>query len=167
MRPPPIDPLAHRDALEITAWQGLRISADRLYHTLTGLGWKVDTEESNLMNALSKTWREPGIKVWVRLASFVCAPPDGEDEAFDTIRFYRFDPSTMPTETMYERMYSPGDEQQPWYPGHREAWDWLIEHGDPQFDTFDRLEAIALRDVPAPIVDEVLLELEEAVELAE
>lgn len=167
MRPPPIDPLAHRDALEITAWQGLRIDVGHLYDTLTGLGWKVDTEESNLMNAMSKTWREAGIKVWVRLAEFVCAPPDGEYEALDTICFHRFDPSTMPTETMYERMYAPGDEQQPWFPGHREEWRWLVEHGDPQCDTFDRLEAIALREVPTPIVDEVLLELEEAVELAE
>lgn len=167
MRPPPIDPLVHRDALEVTAWQGLRIDVDHLYATLTGVGWKVDTEESNLMSAMSKTWREAGIKVWARLAGCACAPPDGEVEAFDTICFYRFDPQAMPTTTMYAAIYSPGDEQQPWFPRHREEWDWLVQHGDPQFDTFDLLEAIPVRDVPEPILAEALLELEAALELVD
>jgi hypothetical protein len=167
MRPPPIDLLANPDALEITAWQGLRISVDHLYATLTNRGWKLDTEESNLMNGMSKTWREAGFKVWVWLENFVCAPPDGEDEAFASIRFYRFDPATMPSTTMYELTYSPGDEDESWFAGHREEWDWLIEHGDPQFDTFDQLEQIAIRDVPEAILLDALGELEDAIELAD
>lgn len=167
MRPPPIDLLAHRDTIELTAWRGLRIDVDHLYHTLTAQGWKVDTEESNLMVAMSKTWRDPGIKVWVRLEKFVCAPPDGEREALDTICFHRFDPAKMPTETIYEQTYDPGDEQQSWYPGHREDWDWLIEHGDPQTDTFALLEAIAFHEVPEEILLEAFGELEEAIELSE
>lgn len=163
MRTPLVDLVAHLDTVEITAWKGLRISVDRLYRSLTAHDWKVDIEESNLMTAMSKTWREAGIKVWIHLEQFVCAPPDGEDEVVDTICFYRFDPATMPSGTMYERIYDPGDENEPWYRSHREDWDWLIEHGDPQTDTFDLLEPIPLCEVPEDILLEAWSELETAV----
>ena len=99
MRPPTIDLSAHRDTVEFTGWRGQRIDVGHLYDVLTQRGWKVDTEESNLMTAMSRTWREHGIKVWAHLAKFVCAPPDGEVEAFDQVCFYRFDPAAMPTRT--------------------------------------------------------------------
>jgi hypothetical protein len=64
---------------------------------------------------------------------------------------------------MYERIYDPGDENEPWYRSHREDWDWLIEHGDPQTDTFDLLEPIPLCEVPEDILLEAWSELETAV----
>ncbi len=167
LKPPPIDLEAHLDTVEFTGWRGLRIDVGRLYDTLTPLGWKVDIEESNLMNAMSRTWRQEGIKVWVHLEGFVCAPPDGEIEALDKVCFYRFDPAIMPTQTMAERTYKPGDEKEEWYPGHREVWDWLMENGDPQTMTFDILTAIPFREVPEDILLTAWAELEQAVALAE
>ena len=159
-----VDLEAHLDEAEFTAWRGLKIDVWRLYDRLTNRGWKIDTEESNLMLAMSKTWRAEGIKVWLHLAKFVCAPPHDEVEALDTIRFYRFDPAAMPTETVYEQMYEPGDEQEDWYPSHREDWDWMIAHGDPQFDTFELLTGITLGEVPEEILRECFEEVEAAME---
>jgi hypothetical protein len=68
---------------------------------------------------------------------------------------------------MYDAIYEPGDEKEDWYPSHREEWDWLVENGDPQTDTFDLLTPIALREVPAAILGEAWMEMEEGVELAE
>lgn len=167
MKPPAIKLEEHMDDVELVAWRGLAIDVWHLYDKLTALGWKVDTEESNLMTAMSKTWRAEGIKVWLHLAKFVCAPPDGEVEQLDGIRFYRFDPAAMPAETMHDRTYDPGDEDQDWYPSHREDWDWLIENGDPQTDTYGLLTPIALREVPAAILGEAWMEIEEGVELAD
>ncbi|MEO5730677.1 MAG: hypothetical protein ABI134_27030 [Byssovorax sp.] len=167
MRPPAVDLPAHLDTVEFTGWHGQRIDVWHLYDTLTQRGWKVDTEESNLMNAMSMTWREEGIKVWIHLEKFVCAPPDGEVEALDKVCFYRFDPAEMPSGTMHDKTYDPGDEQQDWYPSHREEWDWLIEHGDPQFDTFELLKPIAFREVPEALLLAAWADLEEAVKLAE
>lgn len=157
----------HLDDVEFTAWRGLKIRVWKLYTTLTALGWKVDTEESNLMAAMSKTWRAEGVKVWLSLANFVCAPPDGDIEDLDRIRFYRFDPAEMPATTMYEKIYAPGDEQQDWFPSHREEWDWLVEHGDPHFDTFDLLEPVTLRQVPAELLAEAFREIAEGLEIVE
>jgi hypothetical protein len=148
---------------QISEWRGIIVDVERLYALLTECGWKVDTEESNLMIAFSKTWRFEGIKVWVYLKDFVCAPPFGESEALDTITFYRFDPTTMPTETMEQKTYDPGDEKQDWYPNHREEWDWLICNGDPQTDTFELLTAIPVSEVPPGILQATMLEFEEAV----
>ncbi|MEZ4301102.1 MAG: hypothetical protein R3B70_39565 [Polyangiaceae bacterium] len=155
MSAPELDLAAHLDDLEFVAWRGLRIDVEHLYFTLTPLGWKVDTEESNLMKSMSRTYRDEGIKVWLDLQKFVCAPPPGEVEQLDTICFYRFDPEQMPTKAMHEATYDPGDEEEDWYPSHREEWDWLIEHGDPQTDTFDLLTKIPMREVPPRIVKEV------------
>jgi hypothetical protein len=165
MKPPAVRLEDHLDDREFTGWRGRRIDVWHLYEKLTALGWKVDTEESNLMAAMSRTWRAEGIKVWLRLENFVCAPPDGEVEALDSICFYRFDPDAMPTETMYEKLYDPGDEQQDRYPSHREAWDWLVETGDPQFDTFELLTPIPLREVPPTILEEAWMEIEDGVKL--
>ena len=167
MNAPPVRLEDHLDDVEFTAWRGVRVHVWKLYGVLTGLGWKVDTEESNLMTAMSKTWRAEGVKVWLSLADFVCAPPGDDVEAIDKICFYRFDPAQMPTQTMYEQTYDPGDELQSWYPSHREAWDWLVEHGDPQSDTFELLTPIALREVPAALLAEAFREIEGALEVAE
>ncbi|MDP2345750.1 MAG: hypothetical protein Q8O67_32705 [Deltaproteobacteria bacterium] len=117
MKPSPIDLALLRDDEELVFWRGRRIDVQhrgplrrsepvwKLYHTLTRLGWKVDTEESNLMNAMSRTWRGDGIKVWIALQEFVCAPPDGEVAALDAIRFFRFDPALMPVGTMAQSIY--------------------------------------------------------------
>jgi hypothetical protein len=152
MSPPAVDLAAHRDTIELTGWPGEKVDVEHLYHALVERGWKVDREESNLVNAFSKTWREAGIKVWIHLEEFACAPPAGEVESIEKICFYRFDPATMPTTTMLEQMYQPGDENEDWYPSHREAWDWLIEAGDPQFDTFELLSPIPFREVPEAIL---------------
>jgi hypothetical protein len=165
--PPAIDLAAHRDTVELTGWPGAPIDVCHLYDTLTARGWKVDREESNLMTAMSRTWRDEGIKVWIDLEEFTCAPPAGEVESLEKICFYRFDPATMPTGTMLDQMYEPGDEAQDWYPSHREAWDWLIENGDPQFDTFALLQAIPFGEVPAAILRATFADLEAAVRLAE
>ncbi|MDP2341494.1 MAG: hypothetical protein Q8O67_11070 [Deltaproteobacteria bacterium] len=165
MKPSPIDLACHLDDQELVFWRGRRIDVWKLYDTLTGLGWKVDTEESNLMNAMSRTWRNDGIKVWITLQEFVCAPPDGEVAAFEAIRFFRFDPALMPVGTMIESIYEPGDEGEDWYPQHREEWSWLIDHGDPQSDTHALLQAIPLRDVPESILAEAWLDVEEAIDL--
>lgn len=167
MKPPAVKLEEHLDDVELVAWRGLKIDVWHLYDKLTALGWKVDTEESNLMVAMSKTWRAEGIKVWIRLEKFVCAPPDGEVERLDHICFYRFDPAAMPAGTMYDKIYDPGDEDQDWYPSHREEWDWLVENGDPQTDTFELLTPIAFREVPAAILEEAWMEIEEGVEVAE
>src|SRR5689334_14802538 len=76
MKPPAVNLKEHLEDVELVAWRGLKIDVWYLYDKLTALGWKVDTEESNLMNGMSKTWRAEGIKVWLHLESFVCAPPD-------------------------------------------------------------------------------------------
>ncbi len=162
MHPPAVDP----STVELTGWPGQKIIVERLYDTLTQRGWKVDTEESNLMVAMSKTWREEGIKVWLHLGEFTCAPPADEAEEIEKICFYRFDPAAMPTETMHEKMYEPGDEEQDWYPSHHETWEWLIDNGDPQFDTFDLLQPIPFREVPEAILLAAWVDLEAAVELA-
>lgn len=159
---PPVNLDEHLDADAFTAWRGEVVDVDRLYTTLTELGWKVDREESNLMHGMSRVWRDAGVKVWLWLDGFVCAPPDGETAAIDEIRFYRFDPAAMPTTTMADAMYEPGDEHEPWYPSHREDWDWLVTHGDPQFDTFALLTQVPLRAVPREILDETWLDLDEA-----
>lgn len=99
------------------------------------------------------------MKCWLWLGDFVCAPPAGERARIDRIVFYRFDPATMPTSTMAEAMYEPGDEHQDWYPSHRDAWAWLVETGDPQWDTFDLLEEIAVDTVSDAIRDEISSEL--------
>lgn len=165
MKPPALNLKSHLDEVELVAWRGLEIDVWHLYETLTALGWKVDTEESNLMKGMSKTWRARGIKVWINLQKHVCAPPDGEVELLDDIRFYRFDPAKMPTGTMYDKIYKPGDENEEWYPSHREEWDWLVDYGDPQFDTFELLTPIALREVPPAILEEAWSEIEEGVKL--
>lgn len=116
------------------------------------------------MTAMSRTWRAEGIKVWVELQQFVCAPPDGEVAPFDAIHFFRFDPASMPAGTMADAMYSPGDEVAEWYPRHREEWAWLVENGDPQSNTRALLRPIAVREVPAAIRDEAWMDIEEAIE---
>ena len=166
-RPPAVDLVAHRDTVEFTGWPGAKISVEHIYYSLTQRGWKLDREESNLMRALSKTWRDEGIKVWLTLGAFCCAPPAGEAELLENVCFYRFDPAEMPTTTMLEQMYEPGDEKEDWYPSHREAWDWLIEDGDPQFDTFALLSPIPFREVPEAILLAAWAEIEAAVKLAE
>jgi hypothetical protein len=167
MKPPSVPLDRHLDDLEILAWRDLTIDVERLYDRLTARGWKVDTEESNLMVAMSKTWRDRGIKVWLHLKKFVCAPPYGEVEQLDKIGFHRFDPAAMPTGTMHEATYEPGDEEQDWYPKHREEWDWLIEHGDPQSDTHDLLTPIPPRDVPPALLREAWAEIEAALEVVD
>lgn len=156
----------HLDDVAFVAWRGLKIDVWHLYDQLTGLGWKVDTEESNLMIAMSKTWRAEGIKVWLRLQKFVCAPPTDEVEGLDQIGFYRFDPAAMPTQTMHEQLYPPGAEREAWYPAHRADWAWLVEHGDPQSGAWELLTPIALREVPKALLEEAWMEIEEGVELA-
>ncbi len=164
MKPPSVDLASHLGDVALTFWRGRRVEVWRLYETLTQLGWKVDTEQSSLMVAMSRTWRAEGIKVWLRLEKPVCAPPD-EVGTLDAIRFYRFDPAQMPTTTMLETMYRPGDEEKDWYPSHREEWDWLVAHGDPQTDTFALLRPIPLGEVPEPIREEAWMEIEEGLEL--
>lgn len=166
-KPPPVNLEEHLDDIEFVAWRGLKIDVWHLYETLTALGWKVDTEESNLMVAMGRTWRKEGIKVWIHLEKFVCAPPHDEVERFAQICFYRFDPASMPATTMYEKTYDPGDEKQDWFPSHREEWGWLIDHGDPQTDTFDLLTPIAFREVPKSILQDAWSEIEKGVLLIE
>jgi len=167
MKPPAIDLTQHMNDLELDFWRGRRVDVGGLYDELTTLGWKIDTEESNLMAAMSRTWRAEGIKVWLRLESSVCAPPDGEFAPLDAICFFRFDPAQMPATTMYEAIYQAGDEEKDWFASHREEWDWLVEHGDPQFDTFEILRPITLGEVPAQIRDEVWMDIEAALEFAD
>jgi len=40
-----------------------------------------------------------------------------------------------------------------------------VDHGDPQFDTFDLLRPIALREVPAALLAEAFREIEGAIEV--
>jgi len=167
MRHLKIDLTQHMSDLALSFWRGRSIDVWRLYVELTRLGWKVDTEESNLMAAMSRTWRAEGIKVWLRLESFVCAPPDGEVAPLDAIYFYRFDPAQMPATTMYAAIYEPGDEEKDWFASHREEWDWLVEHGDPQFDTSAILRPITLGEVPAQIRDELWMDLEAAIQFTD
>ncbi len=152
----------HLDADAFTGWKGEVVDVTRMYETLTELGWKVDREESNLMCGMSRVWRDAGVKAWLWLNAYACAPPDGETAPLEALEFYRFDPAAMPTTTMAEQMYEPGDEDEPWYPSHREEWDWLVTNGDPQYDTFELLTRVKLREVPRAILDEAWLDLEEA-----
>ncbi|MFV8756161.1 hypothetical protein ACNOYE_36895 [Nannocystaceae bacterium ST9] len=162
MAPPAIDPLTRLDTVEFTDWRGLEIDVERAYALLTARGWKVDTEESNLMNAMSRTWRAEGIKVWLTLEEFVCAPPF-EQGRLATIQFYRFDPATMPTTTMREKLIEPHEEDPPahWYA----AWQWLIDHGDPQYATFELLEPIAFGEVPPELLRAAWADLEAALDV--
>ena len=145
----------YADRTTCDAWRGVRVDVGRLYDVLTGRGWKIDREESNLMVSLCRTWREHGVKVYLLLAAFVCAPPDGELEAVDELRFFRFDPGLMPTTGMYEQMYDPGDEDEDWYPGHREEWEWLLLHGDPQDDERDLLSPAYVGQLPAAVLEQL------------
>ena len=148
---PPFDPDAQLDADSITPWPGLVVSADLLYDGLTARGWKLDREESNLLNGFSKTWRDYGLKVWVRLEKFVCAPPNGEDEALASVSFYRFDPDDLPETTMWALMVDPGDEERPRFKQWVEEWEWLLEHGDPNFDQNELLKPVPAREFPEEV----------------
>jgi hypothetical protein len=165
VRPPAIDPTTRLDTVEFTEWRNLPIDVEHAWAVLTSRGWKVDTEESNLMVAFSRTWRAEGIKVWVRLREFVCAPPAGEDVGIDTIAFHRFDPAAMPTSTMLEQMLTGHSEDPPptWY----EDWQWLIDHGDPQFDTFELLEPIAFGEVPRTLLIAAWADLHDAIDVVD
>lgn len=126
---------------------GLEIDVGEVYDRLTGFGWKIDTEESNLMQGFSRTFRAEGIKLWLFLDEFVCAPPH-ERGTIAAIRFHRFEPETMPTTSMRECMLAGFDDEDPPGPSWFADWQWLIDHGDPQFDTFDLLTPIELDAVP-------------------
>ncbi len=163
-KPPSIRLDDHLDDETFTAWRGLRVDVSTLYATLTELGWKIDTEESDLMHGMSKVWRDSGIKVWLWLENFVSTPPDGDIEPFDTIRFYRFDPAAMPTRTMLERLHSQGLPAD-LGPGRLDELRGYLDHADPQTETFDLLTPIRFRDVPRDLLEEAWLEIEEGVRL--
>ena len=132
-------------------WRADPVEVWHLYDALTQRGWKIDTEESNLMHGLSRTWPEHGVKVWIYLKKFVCAPPDDDVECLDTLHTYRFDPAVLPRETMEEKMYTLEDLEADWYPGHREEWDWLVENGDPNSDDGAWLTPTPLGDLPPEV----------------
>jgi len=125
---------------------GRTADVEHAYAALTERGWKIDTEESNLLQGFSRTWRDHGLKVWVFLEDYACAPPSGEAGTIASVTFYRFDPAAMPTTTMAEALTGPDDEPRgaSWY----NDWQWLLDHGDPQYATFDALTAVAPADVP-------------------
>lgn len=132
---------------------GATIDVERTYDTLTRRGWKIDTEESNLLQGFSRTWRDHGVKVWVFLADYACAPPSGEEGTIERITFYRFDPAAMPTTTMAEQLTR--DDDEPRSPGWYADWQWLLDHGDPQYATFEQLTELALADVPVDLLARV------------
>ncbi len=140
--------MATPDPDDVECFVGREIDVGDVYERLTAQGWKIDTEESNLMQGFSRTFRSEGIKVWVFLDAFVCAPPYGERGTIESIRFHRFVPETMPHTTMREQLLAAFDDDDPPPPSWFEEWQWLIEHGDPQFDTFDLLQPIEARAVP-------------------
>lgn len=145
---PPFDPDAHLDADHVTPWPGLQVNVDLLYDGLTARGWKIDHEDSNLLVAFSKTWRAQGVKVWVNLAGFVCAPPNYQFEAIERVSFYRFNPADLPETTMWELLVEPGDESQPYFKGWVEEWEWLLENGDPNFAQNELLTPVPARELP-------------------
>lgn len=145
----------------IDALVGRTVDVEHAYAVLTARGWKIDTEESNLMQGFSRTWRAHGIKVWVFLDAFVCAPPVGETGTVESVRWFRFDPAAMPTTTMAAQQPPPDDaaDRARWLA----EWQWLLDHGDPQFDTFDLLDELDdAGEVPAALVAEASADLRAA-----
>ena len=156
---PDIDFTAHREGSIWSGWTGLRVDVGRFYEVLTARGWKIDREESNCMRALCRAWPDAGVKVHLSLELYVCAPPYGEVEAVEALRCYRFDPAEMPSASMYEQTYNPGDEREDWYPGHYEEWEWLVLHGDPHDDARDLLRPLAFDEAPAEVLAQLREEL--------
>ena len=136
---------------------GRTADVEHAYAALTQRGWKIDNEESNLLQGFSRTWREHGVKVWVFLNEYACAPPSGETGTIASVTFYRFDPAAMPTTTMAEQLTGPDDE--PRGPSWYADWQWLLDHGDPQYATFDALTALAPDDVPTALGSEAWRDL--------
>ena len=87
----------------------------------------------------------------MRLEKFVCAPPNGEDEVFESVSFYRFDPDDLPETTMWALMVDPGDEEGPRFKQWVEEWEWLLEHGDPNFDQNELLKPVPAREFPEEV----------------
>jgi hypothetical protein len=139
----------------LTDWSPQLIDVWHLTEGLIAAGWKVDTEDSDLMQGLSKTWRTEGLKAWLFLNRFVCAPPHDQQAAIESLGFHRFDPAALPERSLYHETYAPGDEDEPWFAGHREQHGWIIDNGDT-FDADDpRFDAVRLSDVPDAIRREV------------
>ena len=156
MHDAPIDLTPYMNQHACAPWDGdAPVQVEHLYDALTRQGWKIDREESNLMVALSRTWRAHGVKVWLRLQEFVCAPPFGEVERLEELSCFRFDPAELPERTMEEIMYAPEDVHEPWYPSHREEWAWLVAHGDPNDYDEQHLHPIALGELPETVRDEL------------
>lgn len=130
---------------------GREVDVGEVFERLTARGWKIDTEESNLLHGFSRTFMAAGIKVWVFLDEFACAPPRSEAGTIADIQFHRFAAETMPRTSMCEQLLAAFADDDPPPPSWFEEWQWLIDHGDPQFDTFDRLEPIAVEAVPPQV----------------
>jgi len=147
-------------------WGAQLIDVWRLTEALLQQGWKVDTEESDIMQALSKTWRREGVKVWLVLASSVCAPPHDEQSPIESLCFYRFKPATLPVRSIYEETYAPGDENEPWFAGHFEQHGWIINNGDSNTGDDHLMTATPLGGIPAAIRMEVQAALSAAIRTA-
>ncbi len=146
-----IDLCAFPERIHVGTWGARRVEVSRLVHVLIERGWKVDTEESDILQALSRTWRAEGVKVWLALETAACAPPDREQSAIASLCFYLFDPSLLPERSIYHDTYAPGDEDEPWFASHFEDYRWIIENGDPNFRDERLMTAASLGAVPEAI----------------
>lgn len=146
-----IDLLSRPERTHVEAWGAQQVDVGHLAQVLIARGWKVDTEDSDILQALSRTWRAEGVKVWLALETAACAPPDHDQSAIASLCFYRFDPSRLPERSIYRDTYDPGDEDEPWFAGHREDHRWIIDNGDPNFRDEHLMTAAALGAVPEAI----------------
>jgi len=129
---------------------------------LTELGWKVDAEESDLMNRFSKTFRKEGIKAYLILEDFVCFPPDGDESLVESVSFYSFDPETFPALSMndiFERERKANDDTELY-----QDCEMLLAYADPQdcgvLDShWEQLTKIEYTDVPTQILEQVFQEI--------
>lgn len=86
---------------DFRSFSGKQISVDDYFFNLTKMEWKYDTEESNLFNALSKTFWEKAIKVSIVLEEFCCVSPNNERTTVESIRFYSFDKNIYKEKNIY------------------------------------------------------------------
>lgn len=86
---------------DFSTYTGKLIDAESYYYTLTEMGWKYDTEESNLFIALTKTFWKENMKVCLALQDWCCVPPYKESTSIESIDFYAFNPLVFKQKSIY------------------------------------------------------------------
>ncbi len=153
--------------MDFKSLEGKKVDAYHYFDTLTKLlGWKYDTEESDLFDRLSKTfWRE-GFKVFLVFDKYCCIPPQ-EEETIKSIVFFKFDKEKYTEKNVYIQFEERSKNKQYFkfenleeYIAHLELnYPYIIPHSDFNTKDFNILEKIYLENVPSAIQKDIWADL--------